>query len=119
MLGDAAAAASVPERFRLAHLAALRAAAALFAAAARPARGHRRLGRSGPINAWTLVRSVAPELTRHADYFAASAALRSAVEAGAVSAVTAIDAARELAAAARFLADVEESVGLLAPAAVR
>jgi hypothetical protein len=110
MLGEAAATASVPERFRLAHLAALRAAAALFAAAARPPR------RRGPVNAWTLVRSVAPELARHADYFAASAGMRAAVEAGAVSAVTATDAARELVAAARFLADVEESVAQLAPA---
>jgi hypothetical protein len=110
MLGEAATAASIPERFRLAHLAALRAAAALFAAAARPPR------RRGPVNAWALVRAVAPELARHADYFAASAAMRAAVEAGAVSAVTATDAARELVAAARFLADVEESVGMLVPA---
>jgi SAV_6107-like HEPN len=109
MLTEAASAQSVPERFRLAHLAALRAAAGLFAAAARPPR------RRGPVNAWALVRSIAPELARHADYFAASAAMRAAVEAGAVSAISAADAVRELAAAARFLADVEESVGRLAP----
>ena len=46
------------ERFRLAHLAALRVAAALFAARSRPATRPRRLK-----SAWALVEAVAPELS--------------------------------------------------------
>src|SRR5215510_13397713 len=56
MLRDAAAAGEIGERFRLAHLAALRGTAALFAQRARPA-GKRRL-----VSAWVLVDAVAPEL---------------------------------------------------------
>src|SRR5215471_2456756 len=74
------------ERFRLAHLAALRGAAALFAERARPV-GRRRL-----VSAWVLVDAVAPELSEWSAYFAGTAGKRAAVEAGARSAVSDRDA---------------------------
>lgn len=96
------------EQFRVAHLAALRGAAALFAERARPA-GRRRL-----VSAWVLVDAVAPELSEWSAYFAGTAAKRAAVEAGARSVVSAREAADQLHAAAQFLVLVEESLGLLA-----
>jgi hypothetical protein len=97
------------ERFRLAHLAALRVAAALFAARSRPATRPRRLK-----SAWALVEAVAPELSDWAAYFAGSAGTRAAVEAGAVSLVSDRDADEQLLAAEQFLAAVERELGLLA-----
>src|SRR5689334_20149748 len=87
VLADAVFAESVADRFRLAHLAALRIAAAVVADRAKPAPTRRRL-----TSAWVLVTSVAPELADWAAYFAAAAPARAAVEAGAISAVTARDA---------------------------
>jgi len=109
VLAEAAAADSGAERFRLAHLCALRTAAVLFAERGRPATGRRRL-----VSAWVLVESVAPEFGEWASYFAAGAAARAAVEAGAVSAVSARDADDQLRAAGEFLVLVEASLGLLA-----
>jgi SAV_6107-like HEPN len=109
VLAEAAAADSAAERFRLAHLAALRTAAAVFADRGRPVSARRRL-----VSAWVLVESVAPELSEWAGYFAAGAAARAAVEAGAVSAVTSRDADDQLRAAGEFLMLVEASLGLLA-----
>lgn len=109
VLAEAAAADSAAERFRLAHLSALRTAAAVFAERGRPASARRRL-----ISAWVLVESVAPELGEWAGYFAAGAAARAAVEAGAVSAVSSRDADDQLRAAGEFLLLVEASLGLLA-----
>ncbi len=109
VLGEAAAAREAAERFRLAHLAALRAAAAVFAERGRPAAGRRRL-----ISAWVLLEAVAPELGGWAAYFAAGAAARAAVEAGALSAVSARDADDQLRAAGEFLGLVESSLGMLA-----
>src|SRR6185312_13271830 len=54
------------ERYATAHLAALRAAAAILAARARPSDVRRR-----PTSAWVLLSSVAPELGEWATYFAA------------------------------------------------
>lgn len=65
------------ERYALAHVAALRCAAAVLAARARPG-GTRR----GPTNAWALLTVVAPELGEWAAFFAAGAMKRSAAEAG-------------------------------------
>ncbi|HEY3631075.1 MAG TPA: SAV_6107 family HEPN domain-containing protein [Jatrophihabitantaceae bacterium] len=96
------------ERFRLAHLAALRGTAALFAERARPA-GKRRL-----VSAWVLVDAVAPELSEWSAYFAGTAAKRAAVEAGARGVVSDRDATDQLRAADQFLALVEQSLGLLA-----
>ena len=109
VLAEAAAADSAPERFRLAHLAALRTAAVVFAERGRPASARRRL-----VSAWVLVESVAPEFSEWAGYFAAGAAARAAVEAGAVSAVSSRDADDQLRAASEFLTLVEDSLGLLA-----
>lgn len=105
------AAADPAERFRLAHLAALRTAAALFAVRGRPAGTRRRL-----VSAWVLLEAVAPEYADWAAYFAAGAAARAAVEAGALSAVTTRDADDQLRAAQEFLALVEAAIaGTLAP----
>lgn len=97
------------ERFRLAHLAALRAAAAVTASRGRPSSTRRRL-----ISVWVLLDRVAPEYRDWAALFAAGAATRAAVEAGAVSAVSERVADDEVRAATQFLALVEGSVGLLA-----
>ncbi|PZS19599.1 MAG: chromosome segregation protein SMC [Pseudonocardiales bacterium] len=109
LLAEAAAADTAAERFRLAHLSALRTAAAVFVERARPAAARRRL-----VSAWVLVESVAPEFTEWAGYFAAGAATRAAVEAGAVSAVSHTEAEDQLRAAGEFLVLVEDALGLLA-----
>ena len=77
-LGEAEYAPRAGERYALAHLAALRAAAAVLADRARPRPGRR--GR--PVSAWSLLVRVAPELAEWADFFAAGAARRAAAEAG-------------------------------------
>ncbi len=64
------------EKFTHAHLAALRAGAALVAVRRPPAR------RGGPRTVWQLLDAVAPELERWTGYFADGASLRAAVEAG-------------------------------------
>lgn len=109
VLAEAANADSAADRFRLAHLAALRTAAVVFAERGRPASARRRL-----VSAWVLVEAVAPEFSEWASYFAAGATARAAVEAGAVSAVSARDADDQLRAAGEFLLLVEDSLGLLA-----
>ncbi|MDT0165528.1 SAV_6107 family HEPN domain-containing protein [Actinotalea sp. AC32] len=63
-------------RFVHAHLAALRAGAAVLELAPRPAR------RTRPRPVWELVADAAPELAAQAAWFAGGAALRAAVEAG-------------------------------------
>jgi SAV_6107-like HEPN len=108
MLRDAERETDAAEQFRLAHLAALRAAAAVFAERARPA-GRRRL-----VSAWTLVDAVAPELSDWSAYFARTADTRAAIEAGARSVVSDRDADDQRHAAEQFLALVEQSLGLLA-----
>jgi hypothetical protein len=109
VLAESARADDPGERFRLAHLAALRVAAALFAERGRPARARRRL-----VNAWELVETVAPELAEWAAYFAVGAAVRAAVEAGATSAVSQRGADDQVRAAEQFLRVVESSLGMLA-----
>lgn len=108
VLAEAAAADSAAERFRLAHLAALRTAAVVFAERGRP-NGRRR----ALVSAWVLLNDIAPEYRDWAAYFAAAAPARAAVEAGATSAVTTRDADDQLRAAADFLRLVESSLGLL------
>jgi hypothetical protein len=76
-LADAEAAQVAGERYALAHLAALRAAAAVLASRTRP---QNRRGR--PVSAWRLLTDVAPELGEWAAFFAAGAAKRAAAEAG-------------------------------------
>src|SRR5581483_10764896 len=71
------------ERYACAHLAALRAAAAVLAVRARPDGRRRR-----PQNAWAVLAAVAPELGEWAHFFAAGARKRAAAEAGLRSAAT-------------------------------
>jgi hypothetical protein len=103
MLREARRDADPAERFRLAHLAALRVAAALFAERGRPA-GRRRL-----VSAWVLVDAVAPELAEWAAYFAGTAGKRAAVEAGARGLVSERDAEDQVRAAEQFLVLAERS----------
>ena len=74
------------ERYALAHLAALRTAAAVLACRAAPSGPVGR--RSRPGSAWDLLARVAPELAEWAQFFAAGARKRSAAEAGFAGAVT-------------------------------
>ncbi|MFT4287346.1 SAV_6107 family HEPN domain-containing protein, partial [Nocardioides sp.] len=91
-------------------------AAALVAARAGPAptTGRRRR----PPNAWALLVQVAPELADWATYFSAGAAKRAAAEAGSTRAVTEHDAEALVRDADRFLAVVEQTLGLAPHAAL-
>ena len=103
---------SVPaERYATAHLAALRAAAAVLAARTRPV--DTRLRRRRPTSAWVLLTEVAPELGEWAAFFAAGAAKRAAAEAGVTRAVTAREADDLLRDAGTFLALAETTLGLV------
>jgi hypothetical protein len=97
-------------RYVHAHVSALRATAALLAARARPAVPGRRS--RAQRNAWVLLTQVAPELTEWATFFSAGAAKRAAAEAGSRRAVTEREADDLVRDADRFLAVVEESLGL-------
>src|SRR6476469_5898016 len=68
---------TVDERYVEAHLAALRAAAALLAARSRPSR------RSRLRSVWEVLPEVAPELTEWAVFFASTAQQRAVLERGA------------------------------------
>jgi hypothetical protein len=105
-LADAEAAQVPRERYALAHLAALRAAAAVLAARARPAQTRRR-----PVSAWQVLVVVAPELREWAEFFAAGAAKRAAAEAGRPVA-TRREADDLLRDAEHFLGEVEAHLGL-------
>jgi len=109
-LSEAIAAPEVPTRYACAHVAALRAAAALLAARAHPEPGNRRRRQK---NAWVLLAEVAPELTEWAQFFAGGAAKRAAAEAGSSRAVTEREADDLVREADRFLAVVERSLGLV------
>ena len=112
-LSEAITATDTPTRYACAHVAALCAAAALLAARARPApRGRRQK------NAWVLLAEVAPELTEWASFFAAGAGKRAAAEAGSTRAVTEREADDLVRDADRFLAVVEQALGLVPHASV-
>lgn len=108
-LSEAIAAPEVPTRYACAHVAALRAAAALLAARAQPQPQRRRRQK----NAWVLLAEVAPELAEWAQFFAGGAAKRAAAEAGSARAVTEREADDLVREADRFLAVVERSLGLV------
>lgn len=76
-LVEATFAETAAERYVSAHLSALRSAAAVLAARAQPAKSRARLR-----SVWSVLPSIAPEFNEWADFFAASAAKRSAAEAG-------------------------------------
>lgn len=75
-LQHAGLAADVGERYVGAHLAGLRAAAAVLAARTSP------MPRSRPRSVWQVLPTVAPELTEWAAFFAASGRRRAVVERG-------------------------------------
>ena len=106
-LHEAMTTSEVPQRYALAHVAALRATAALLAARARPSQPRRR-----QKNAWVLLAEVAPEFAEWAAFFSAGAAKRAAAEAGSQRAVTDREADDLVRDADRFLGLVEESLGL-------
>ncbi len=110
-LSEAMESSEVPARYALAHVAALRAAAALVAARSRPALPTGRKRR--PPNAWAMLAAVAPELADWASYFSAGAAKRAAAEAGSARAVSEHEADVLVRAADRFLAVVEQALGLI------
>jgi hypothetical protein len=107
-LREAVTSTDIGMRYAHAHVAALRATAALLAARARPTPGRRRAQR----NAWILLAHVAPEFTEWAMFFSAGAAKRAAAEAGSRRAVTEREADDLVRDADRFLGLVEESLGL-------
>jgi len=76
------------ERYAGAHLAALRVAAAVLAARARPDDERPGRRRRAPRSAWELLPRVAPELTEWATFFASGARKRAAAEAGLPGAAT-------------------------------
>jgi hypothetical protein len=96
-------------RYATAHLAALRAAAAVLATRTRPEQGRR------PRSAWVLIAEVAPELGEWATFFAAGAAKRAAAEAGLSSAVTEREADDLVRDAGTFLSVVETTISRPAP----
>jgi len=107
-LREAITSTDVPTRYALAHVAALRATAALLAARARPSGPRRRRQK----NAWVLLAEVTPELAEWATFFAAGAQKRAAAEAGSRRAVSEREADDLVRDADRFLATVEATLGL-------
>ena len=106
-LREAMATTDVGLRYALAHVAALRATAALLSTRARPAPGRR-----SQRNAWVLLAELAPEFAEWATFFSAGAAKRAAAEAGSRTAVTAREADDLIREADTFLALIESSLGL-------
>jgi SAV_6107-like HEPN len=95
-------------RYVAAHLAALRAAAAIVAARAEPVGGRRRR----PQSVWELLPKVEPALREWAAFFAAGAAKRAAAEAGLPRAVSADEADDLLRDAGTFVTLAEGGLGL-------
>ena len=104
-LDTAITAARPTEKFAAAHLAALRAAAALLAATTRPS--SRR-----PTSVWTLLSRVAPDCADWAAYFAAGATKRALAEAGVHSAVSEREADDLLRGAHEFINMVADRLGM-------
>jgi SAV_6107-like HEPN len=106
-LASSAMADSASERYAAAHLAALRAAAAVLASRARPGSARR-----GPRSVWVVLPQVAPELGEWAAFFAAGAGKRAAAEAGMAGVVTLREADDLLRDAGSFVALVETILGM-------
>ncbi|MFB9195696.1 SAV_6107 family HEPN domain-containing protein [Actinomadura verrucosospora] len=107
-LAEAAEATSPAVRYVCAHLAALRAAAAVLASK-EPLETHRR-GR--PRSVWVLLPEAEPALREWAAFFAAGADKRAAAEAGLPRAVTPRDAEELLHDAEVFVTLVEDTLGV-------
>ncbi|MBO0607473.1 SAV_6107 family HEPN domain-containing protein [Myceligenerans salitolerans] len=99
-LAQAHAAPSPEDRFRHAHLAAIRAAAAVLALRGRPS------ARSGARTVWDMLVRVEPDLAPWSGYFASGAPLRAAVDAGRTGEVDATRADEILACAEDFRDEV-------------
>lgn len=95
-------------RYVGAHLAALRAAAAIVAARAEPAAPRRRR----PQSVWELLPRVEPTLSEWAAFFAAGASKRAAAEAGLPRAVSGREADDLLRDAATFVTLAENALGV-------
>jgi hypothetical protein len=108
-LAEAAAESSPSTRYICAHLAALRAAAAIVAARGEPVSGSRR---RRPRSVWELLPQVEPTLTEWSAFFAASAAKRAAAEAGLPSAASAREADDLLRDAETFISIAERALGV-------
>lgn len=100
---------SAGARYVAAHLAALRAAAAVVAARAEPGGPGRR---KKPQSVWELLPRVEPALCEWAAFFAAGASKRAAAEAGLVRAVTQGEADDLLRDAGTFVAMAESALGI-------
>jgi hypothetical protein len=107
LAAEAASAQPAGERYALAHLAGLRAAAAVLADRAMAKPGCR--GR--PASVWQLLAMVTPELEEWAAFFASGAAKRAAAEAG-LPVVDAREADALVLQAESFLGVVEAALGL-------
>jgi hypothetical protein len=94
------------DRYVTAHLAALRAAAAVLAVRSRPG------GRGGPRSVWEVLPRIAPEMGEWAAFFASTASRRAAIEAGRTAVVTARDADDLLRDAEAFHHLVESALGM-------
>lgn len=103
-LSTAIRAQSPADRFAAAHLAALRGAAAVLAARARP----RRTARG---SAWDLLPRVAPELGEWAAFFAAGSGKRQAAMAGLTAQISAREADDMVRQSAAFLDLVDQTLG--------
>jgi len=105
-LAQAGASRVASERYVTAHLAALRAAAAILAVRSLPGR------RGGPRSVWEILPRVEPELGDWAAYFASTAARRAAIDAGRTGVVGAREADDLLRDAEAFHHLVESTLGL-------
>ena len=107
---DAVAQPLAADRFRISHLAALRATAAMLAGRSDPAGrlAHR------PTSAWVLVLKAAPEFSEWASYFAAGVPQRAAADAGVVGAVTDADADEMIEAVRTYLFLIDTSLAAAA-----
>ena len=108
-LAEAAEEDGAGSRYVAAHLAALRAAAAIVAARPDAGTGPRR---KGPKSVWELLPRVEPALSEWAAFFAAGARKRAAAEAGLARAVTAAEADDLLRDAETFLSLAEDALGV-------
>jgi hypothetical protein len=116
-LRDAASLEAAADRYAAAHLAALRAAAAVLAARAQPS--DPRLRPRRPTSAWVLLTAISPELGEWAAFFAAGAGKRAAAEAGVAHAVTRREADDLIRDVGTFLGVVQTTIGLLPSAGIR
>ncbi len=103
---QACGARSAGERYVAAHLAALRAAAAVLAVRSRPG------GRSTPRSVWDVLPRLAPELAEWSAFFSATANRRAAIEAGRGEVVTSREADDLLREVEAFCHLVEDTLGL-------